>query len=593
MAKKIKQQIKKSMPLFIIMCMLLTSTAIGVVFSYNLEIGSWHDVFFGINISHPEAKAQTGDTATTEVTVRNAPPVFSVDAREVPASTSTSPINNGSTLDFEGDATDPENNDYYLIVCETVGVTASSTGGAPSCTGTELCVSTSTLISNTASCTATVSDAEETQDWYAYVCDTHATEGECSVDYSQGASPGDYASSSPFYINHAPVFASVSTTDDDKDPGSNYTVTASVEDDDVVVSQDELTLYICGSNVWTTGGGCTGQEFCQSTSTSADIACTWATTTPAVDDTFLYWAFVKDEHDFAATSTRTNTYTVNNVAPQVSSVRVHGSVDFTLNIKGASEILATTTATITDNNTCGDIDDATSSIYYSAVTNEHNCDPDDDDCYQIGVASCMIEAGSCVGTSTQATAICSTTLAFHTSPTDNSTSNPYETGNWLAGIKGIDDDGAIGVATTTGSYGVEVNTSLALTVQEAGIDYLSVTGGTNTGLVNATTTIENYGNSPLNSQFSGEDLIQTGVDYIETTEQRFGTSSATYLSLAYPMPASSTSEVHDVTIVKPDDDTSLTITDEVYWGINIPSGKPSGVYSGLNTFMAALDSSDW
>jgi hypothetical protein len=559
----------------------------------NSVIGA--KVFFGLNINHPEVQAQTGDTATTQVTVRNAPPVFSVDAREVPASTSTSPINNGSTIDFEADATDPENNDYYLIVCESAGVIASTTGGPPECTGNELCVSTSTLITNTASCTATVNDAAETQDWFAYVCDTHATEGECSVDYSQGAAPGNYASSSPFYINHAPSFTAVATTDDDKDPGEDYTVTATVTDGDVVVDQDELTLYICGSNSWTVGGGCDGQEFCQATSTSPDISCTWATTTPAVDNAYSYWAFVKDEHDFAATgNSQTDTYTVNNVAPQVSSVRLNGSVDITLNIKNASEVVATSSAIITDNNTCNDITDATSSIYYSAVTNEHNCTPDDDDCYQIGLTSCEVVAGSCVGTSTQASVICSTTLAFHTDPTDGSGGNFPYTGNWLAGIKGIDDDNAFGVGTTSPSYGVEVITSLALTVQEAGIDYLSVTGGTNTGLVNATTTIENYGNAPLDTQFSGTDMIQAGVTYIIAPEQRFGTTSATYLSLAYPLPATTTGALlGEVSIVKPDDDVSLTVTDEVYWGINIPSGKPSGIYNGLNTFQAVLDNNDW
>ncbi len=583
------------MPLFVIVCMLMTMVAVDLVFNHNYFLSQ--DGIAGFSILRPEVNAATGDNAVTQVTVRNAPPAVTVEAAEWPASTSTSPINVGDSIQFTMTGDDPEDNSYYMIVCPTPGVVASSTGGAPECDdglNTHFCISPLTPDTEVATCTyASVADPPgETQDWYAYLCDNHGTEGSCTDNYSQGDGAGD--DDSPFYINHAPNFTAVNTTGDDKDPGQLYTILASVTDSDKLYTLDELSLYVCSSDSWDVSTGCTDDQFCYATSTTDDIECQWATTTPARDGDYPYYAFVKDDNDFAATgNSQTDTYTVNNVAPTVSGVHLHSDEDIILNMKNSAEVVATTTATIADNNTCHDIVSATSSIYWSGAAGGWNCVGDGDDCYQISAVNCAYVPGSCVGTSTTATYICSTTLAFHAIPTDGGGGTyPYTGTSWLAGLKGIDDDGAYGIGTTTSGSGVAVATLLALTVQENLIDYGSIRGGEDTGTYDATTTIENYGNAPIDSTFSGDNMAQPSVDYIAPTEQRYGLATDTYASLTYQL-ASSTSAVRDLDIGKPDDDVSLTVTDQVFWGINIPAGKPSGVYSGTNYFMSALDNNAW
>ena len=589
MAQKIKKQIKRSMPLFIILCLLTSTGSLALVFNFNFSLPDLH-------FNKPEASAQTGDQATTTVTVLNAEPEWAVYPAESPISTSTSPINVGYAISFIATANDPESDSYYLAICSTNSVTASTTGGAPVCGATTFCTSTLTVAGNQAICeySSVVDPGAEVEDWFAFACDDHSSEGTCSV-MSQGSAVGVNASSSPFWVNHAPVFTGVAD-DGGQDPGSDYTVTATVTDSDIVlVGADILTLDVCSTNSWATSTGCTATTFCSATSTSPNIICQWATTTPAIDGSWDYWAFVKDEHEMPATgNSQTDIYLVNNVAPTVSSVYIHSSIDITLNLKNSTEVLATATAVIADNNTCHDIVGATSTIYWSGVTNLHNCTADDDECYDIAQINCEYQTGTCSGTSTTATYICSTTIAFHAIPTDGGGvgNYPYGGTDWLAAIQGIDDDGAVGIATTVPGYAVHVETLLALEVQETEINFGSVSGGTDTGTDNGTTTMENYGNAPINSTFQGDDLWQAAIEYIGADQQRYGTTTITYASLTYQLASTTASDPRDLDIDKPVTG-DLTIIDEVYWGINIPAGKVSGVYNGTNYIVSALDNSGW
>lgn len=587
MAQKIKKQIKRSMPLFIIFCLLTSTGSLALVFNINFSL-------FGLNFDKPEASAQGSDQATTTVTVKNAAPEWAVVPAETPISTSTSPINVGYAISFIGTANDAESNSYYLAICSTNSITASSTGGAPTCGGTAFCVSTLTVAGVQAICeySSVIDPGAEIEDWYAFACDNHTTEGDCSF-MSQGSAEGVNASSSPFWVNHAPVFTGVAD-DGGQDPGDNYTVTATVTDADVILGQDVLSLYVCSTNSWATSTGCTATQFCLATSTSPNIVCQWATTTPAIAGSWDYWAFVKDEHEMPATgNSQTDTYVVNNVAPTVSSVVLQSGIDITLNLKNSAEIVATATAVISDNNTCHDIAGATSTIYWSGVAGLHGCTADDDQCYSIAQVNCEYQAGTCSGTSTTATYICSTTIAFHAIPTDGSGGNyPYGSTDWLAAIQGIDNSGAVGIATTTSGAAVNVDTLLALEVQETEVNFGSIRGGQNSGTDNGTTTIENYGNAPINSTFIGDDLWQGAVEYIGADQQRYGTTTITYASLTYQLSSTTLSDVRDVDINKPTT-ASQTITDEVYWGINIPAGKVSGVYNGMNTITSVLDNNDW
>lgn len=595
MAKKIKRQIKRSIPLFVIVSLISSTMAIGLVFNFNFDIYRDTDNNLDIAINMQEAQAQD-DFASTTVTVLNAAPEFSVDPTESPVSTSSSPVNVGDAISFQATASDAESNSYYLIVCPGDG-TASTSGGAPECPGgpgAEFCISPLTAAAAQATCVYNnlVDPPGETDDWYAFVCDNHATEADCSAS-SQGTDPGTADGSSPFYINHAPVFTSASTTVDNQPPGGSFTVTASTTDSDVASTADELYIYVCSSNSWATSTLCAADMWCSGTSTTPNVSCAFSTTTPAVDGDFSYYVFVKDWHEFAsAGNSQTATYTVINVAPTVTNVSLHSGVPIELNMKGMSNELATTTsASISDNNSCLDIVSATSSIYYSAVSGEHDCTADNNNCYKITSAFCTRDNSTCTGASDpDVTYTCSTTIQHFAIPTDASAGNPSSGNDWLGSISVEDDDGAFGVGTT--STGVELNTLTALEVTETEIPYGSIAGGDDTQNINATTTVINYGNAPLDSTMDVTDMIKSDLtDYIGADSQEFATSSFIYGAGTFSIATTVADQQVDTVIPKP---TSATdVSDEILWGLGIPAGTTSGPYSGTNTFQATLDDDGW
>lgn len=585
--------------MFVIISLIISSTAMGLFFNLNFDVYKLIKTKSAL-IEVPEALA---DVASTTVEVKNSPPVISVPPAESPSSTSTTPVNVGDNISIQVTATDGEGNQYYLLICSTNSVIPDSSGGESHHCG-DITFGSSTIANSGAQATTTFAVADptpsaESDEWYAFVCDNHATQADCS-SASQGLEAGSGDSSSPFYINHAPVFSAANTTADDKNPGNAldpFEVTATVTDGDIAGGNDILTIYVCGSEGWSISSGCAGMQLCTGTSTSPNVSCTFATSTPAADGAFPYHAYVKDWHDFAAVGNyKTNDYNVNNVAPVIGSVILHDSEDIILNMKGMDEVEATTTSTsISDNNGCLDIVNggyATSTIYWSGLADEHNCAADPNNCYVIEQANCAVEAGSCTGASdADLTYICSTTIAYHALPTDNATGSPYTATNWLAGISVFDDDGLYGTATS--SAGVEMITLVALEVSEATIPYNSVKSGQDTGDYNATTTIINFGNSPLDTGVDVNDMAKDDLtpNYIEAENQEFDLNNFTYGSGTWSVEqASSTFLVNTITI-RPTSDTN--VSDEIYWGIAIPNGKPSGTYTGQNIFTAILDDDNW
>jgi hypothetical protein len=257
--------------------------------------------------------------------------------------------------------------------------------------------------------------------------------------------------------------------------------------------------------------------------------------------------------------------------------------------------MATTSSTsVSDNNGCLDIVNggyATSTIYWSGVAGEQNCAADDNTCYMIAEAFCTITADSCTGSSdANLSYVCSTTLAFHALPTDDATNSPYVATNWLAGITVFDDDDAYGTATSVA--GVDIITLTALEVSELAIPYNQIMSGQNTGAYNATTTILNYGNSPLNTGVDVNDMDKDIlVGTIEAENQQFATSTFAYGSGTWSVEEASSTLTVDTEIVKPTSDTDFS--DQIFWGIAIPSGRPSGTYTGMNIFTAILDEDNW
>jgi hypothetical protein len=574
MAKKIKKKIKHSLPGLLIL-ILLSSVVAGFSFNLNLKLTA-------------QKALANNDNATTQVTVRNAPPQFTGDAAENPISSSTSPRNNGSSIGFTAQAHDPEGNSFYLIICSSNAVTASSTGGAPTCGAITRCTSTITANDGTANCTYSgINNAAESEAWYAFVCDNHTAEGDCSA-----ANQGSGDSGSPFYINHAPTFTAVNTTLDNRNPGQTFTMTATAFDTDAIDGTDDLlSLDICSTNAWATTTGCSAVTLCHATDTAVtDPTCTFATSTPASHGAFTYFAFVKDWHQMPASgNSQTNSYHVNDVSPVISNVvltSLQGN-SITVAMRGtASTTIYATSTSVTDNNGCSDLVGATSTIYYSNVANGPNCTGSYDNCYQMGASLCTLSDCN-GGVDTQATYTCTTSISFHAIPTDAATNSPYTAFNWLARLAVYDQANS----TTSMSSAVEVNTLQAFEVTQATIPYGTVKSSFDTGAFNATTTVVNYGNCPISSLIIGTDM--TGPGTIEVWKQIYSTSTFTY-GVAAGRYLTSTSSIDDAHLnCKKPTDAQVDQTDDIYWGIGIPSGKPSGLYSGTNTFTAILDPTNW
>ena len=484
---------------------------IGFSFNVNFDFISDNDRGL-INISQ-EAQA---DTATTTVEVMNAAPYFDTgdEPEEDPASASTSPVNIGGSIDFKGIGTDPEGDDYWLLIC-TADSATSSIGSAPSCTGagSQLCVSSKASSTDETSCTyGSVTDPGlEMQVWYAFVCDDHGTYPRCSAS-NQG---GSTASGSPVYINHYPYLSAVNTTVDNQEPGGTFTIQGTITDGDTEGGADELEMHICTTNSFTSYT-CDATTICTGTSTSPNVSCNYIDTAPTPDQAYTYYAFVFDWHNLQATSTASSTYTIINVSPQIGAgtVVLNGGSDIEPNVKNASEILVyATSSSVTDQNGCTDLSGATSTIYLSGATGGADCSADDNDCYL--VSACTLS--DCSGASdATATYSCTTTMAFYTIPTDAGVGGGYAAMSWFARI-GVSDE-AVGTSSSyTTLNGVEVVSAAALDVTEVLIDYGTVESNNDTGAWNASTTVVNYGNTPIDSELYGDDL--TGPATVEHQNQ--------------------------------------------------------------------------
>lgn len=582
MSQIIKNKIKKTVPWFLIFSLSLSTVMSSLFFNLRFD---YNQIGKEIGISLPLVDAAKNN-ATTTVRVKNAPPAFTVDPAEATISSSTSPVNQGGSIGFNATASDSEGNQYYLLICSNNSAPTAVNGGAPSChvSATEFCVSGATNSTVQASCTYNnVTSVPEAQNWYAFVCDNHATEADCSA-VSSGA--GD--SGTPLYVNHAPTITAINTTIDNIVPGGgNFEFTATSTDSDVAGSDDTLTMYVCSTNAWTTAG-CTATTLCSNTGVDT-IACTWPSPSPAVDQAYNYYVFVKDWHDMAASNnSQTDTYTIANIAPQVSSVELNGGSDINTAMKDQPEVTVTSSSTITDLNGCTDITaaatKATSTIFWSNIAGDYGCAADDNNCYPIVNASCSVVAGSCTGASdSDLQVVCSTSIAYHAQSTDVSSNFPAT--KWIAAITGLDDDGAQHTATSTAN--IDLVTQSALNVPNASIDYATIVAGQNTGTVSATTSVQNYGNSPIDVKLYGTNMVKGG-DSIAIGNQEHSLTGGFAWGTGVSTTAIAPGDLEDLVCAKPTDAT--TVYDDVYWGIGIDPGTPSGDYSGMNTYSVVLGS---
>jgi hypothetical protein len=521
------------------------------------------------------------DEVSTSVTVGNGAPSITAGPAENPASTTASPTNVGSNVTFEATASDPNSEDYYLIICSTNEVSATN-GGAPTCTATTWCTSTATTSATQASCSYTTQATDSTSNaWYAFVCDGNSSAAACSATGAQGT--GD--SGSPFETNHAPSFSSPSN-DGPVNPGSTVTWSTTSSDSD----SDNVKLIVCktaGITADACDGGA-GDTWCSSSLVASNASCGYAVPSVYPDDTYSAYVYIVDTHNFGSTDTAQGTdvsFTVNNVAPTVSAVTINGGSAITLTESTTKAV--TLTATVSDNNSCAGGELATiygyayrSSITYtgcdtSGEANNNFCYPE---------VTCTYVTDTCSGT-TDASAdyTCTVNIYYYADPTDANTEFPDDT--WLSTVKAIDDDAASG--NTEVSTGVELESLTAASITNA-IDYagLSVEGSIDP--LSKTTTTTPTGNVGLDQELSGSANMCT--DYptcsvgtpIGVAYQKY----ALVASTAYSSGTALSTSAVETELNVPKAESGSPTGGTTYWGIYIPTGTLAGVYSGANVLTA-------
>lgn len=585
MARIIKEQIKKTSSLFLIISLILNFTIYGLVF--NLNFDQIENAKLGL-----AKQATAAGYASTTLTVKNSPPTLSSTTPfESPISSSTSPINVGGTITFNlptNAVSDQESNDFRLIICSG-GTTASITPAqAISCVGgTELChsgyASSSVGVSSSTSCTySNVADpGAESRAWTAYVCDNHSLQPGCSLS---GYGSGD--SGSPFFINHAPTIVSATTSVYNINPGQDYLVNATTSDTDVAGGADNTGIAVCSTAGWsTTTNSCTGLTFCTSTiSSGVSHSCYASTSIPLAHGIYNYYVYALDWHNFSTSSSnQPGSYGINDTAPYNLNINLNGNTDITLNPKLASDKVVYATTTVADNNGCADIVSATSTLYESAAVGGGNCSPDDNNCYATTSVSGCVKVAGCSGIT--ADFVCTFGLKYHAQPTTAANGNPRAADIWSVSTRIF--DGSNSSVATNSSQIVELNQAAALDISETFIDFGVLVTGTTTGLFNASTTINNFGNTPIDSQVDGTSMTRAGGGTIADFNQRFGSSTAAFASLPYNLSSTTPTQVW-LGVTKP---TSQAATQKwMYWGINVPLGLLSGDYGGKNTFYVTANS---
>ncbi len=151
---------------------------------------------------------------------------------------------------------------------------------------------------------------------------------------------------------------------------------------------------------------------------------------------------------------------------------------------------------------------------------------------------------------------------------------------WLAFVEVEDEDEGYAFDD---SIGVILNSLRAIDVPSA-ITYGAVEATFDTGSTNASTSVQNLGNTEINVEVEGTDMSDGAGSIIPAYEQKFATSTFTYSGCTSCYSLSSTTPFElDIELLKPTTNSPI-LTDEVYWGVEVPFGTNSAPHTGMNVF---------
>ncbi len=254
--------------------------------------------------------------------------------------------------------------------------------------------------------------------------------------------------------------------------------------------------------------------------------------------------------------------------PTLTNVVLNGGLDIDLLPGTTTAVYATGTAT--DLNGASDLEYATGTIYRIGATGGAACTPNNNDCY---VSACSFT--NCAGTTCDVE--CRADIFFHADPTD---SGAYLGQEWLAFVEVEDIDQGYAFDD---SIGVILNSLRAIDVPSA-ITYGAVAATSDTGSTNASTSIQNLGNTEINVEVEGTDMTDGFGSLIPAYEQKFATSTFTYSGCTSCYTLSSTTPFElDTELLKPTTNSPI-LKDDVYWGVEVPFGTNSTPHSGMNVF---------
>ena len=268
----------------------------------------------------------------------------------------------------------------------------------------------------------------------------------------------------------------------------------------------------------------------------------------------------------------------------VGGVSLNNGQDIKLVEGTTTTVLAT--ATVQDFDGYSDIVQGTSTIYRSGVAGGANCTSSLMSCYQVPASQCTYSG--CSGT--QCLMTCAAKIEYFADATDASSSYVGQT--WMATMSVVDSTNLYGSATVAG--GVPLDSLLALEVTSPSINFGALINGADTGSTNATTTIINTGNAPIDVKVSGDPLNGTGgpTGSIPVNSQKYATSTFVYGGCALCQVLTGPATPASIGVNLPQaTSTAGSQPSSIYFGLQVPTNINSGSYSGTNYFTAVIPGS--
>jgi len=268
----------------------------------------------------------------------------------------------------------------------------------------------------------------------------------------------------------------------------------------------------------------------------------------------------------------------------IGGVSLNGGQDIKL-VEGTTTVVQAT-STVQDLDGYADIVQGTSTIYRSGVAGGASCTSSLMSCYQVPASQCTFS--NCSGN--QCLMTCSANVEYFADATDASSTYPGQT--WMATMSVVDTTNLYGSATIAG--GVPLDSLLALEVTSPSINFGALVNGANTGTTNATTTIINTGNAPIDVKVSGDPLNGTGgpTGSIPVNSQKYATSTFMYAGCALCQVLTGPSTPASVGVNIPEaTSTAGSQPSSIYFGLQVPTNINTGAYTGTNYFTAVLPGS--